>query len=83
MGIGLLIPASGELIQADRYLLNISVPVTIPTDPDGDAVFYGAGKTLHVLELPYQPSHYDVVLGMDMISDYHITLFGQVVVFSV
>lgn len=44
---------------------------------------YGAGKTLHVMELPYQPEHYDVVLGMDMISDYHITLFEFAAVFSV
>ena len=29
---------------------------------------------MDVLELPYQPSDHDVLLGMDFISQFHLTL---------
>jgi hypothetical protein len=46
VGVGSLIPANGEPVDADRYVLNMAVPVAIQ-----DAGVYGAGKTLHVMEL--------------------------------
>ena len=36
---------------------------------------FAEGMPLIAWELPYQPTDYDVILGMDMLNRYHITLF--------
>ncbi len=33
-------------------------------------------------ELPYQPSEFDVLLGMDVLGDFHITMQGGLFIMS-
>ena len=32
---------------------------------------------MEVSLLPYQPHNYDVLLGMDLISEFHLTIYGS------
>ena len=43
---------------------------------------YVAGRPLVVFELPYQPPDYDVLLGMDVLSLFHITMYSGMFVMS-
>ena len=41
-----------------------------------------AGRELEVAELPYQPDNFDVLLGMDLLMDFHITMHGGLFILS-
>ena len=78
-GISHIMPASGEPIQVDLFVLNIAVPVSTPAKShDGSDVIYEhlSGRQITAARLPYVPHNYDVLLGMDMLSLFHITMFG-------
>ena len=40
------------------------------------------GSDLSVLLLPYDPPNYDVLLGMNMLSRFHVTMHNGLVIFS-
>ena len=40
------------------------------------------GKQLSVAGLPYRPQGYDVILGMDFIGTFHITIYGNRIILS-
>ena len=72
------IPASGEPTPTNVYAVCVGVPVG-----DGAGNEFVAGGTLFVLELPFQPDGWDVLLGMDVLTKYHITLYGNQFIMSV
>ena len=76
-GSASLVPASGQEIEVPKYKAGISVPVT-----EGDGGM-AKGMILDVAQLPYQPHDYEVLLGMDFLVHFHVTLYGQVFVFSI
>ena len=79
-----LILADETLRESTTYLLDIGVIVSVDaSDEDGQAeVEYASGKKLHqVTTVPYSSSRYDLILGMDLLSMYHITMVdGQFVI---
>lgn len=40
------------------------------------------GRDLFVSGLPYQPEEYDVILGMDFIGAFHITIYRNRIILS-
>ena len=40
------------------------------------------GKQLSVARLPYQPDDYDVLLGMDLIGTFHMTIYQNWIILS-
>ena len=40
------------------------------------------GRQLSVVGLPYQPNDYDVILGMDIIGVFHITMYRNRIILS-
>ena len=63
--------AGRELVEADVYGLHVAVPVdTTPV--------YLVGGLLSVAELPleYQANTHDVLLGMDLLQRFHITMWN-------
>ncbi len=68
-------PASGEPVHTNLLGLHLSIPVDTPTDA-GDLHTFAVGGPIVVMELPYQPPDFDVLLGMDVLVDLHITMHG-------
>lgn len=69
------IPASGEPVETNLFGLHLSIPVDTPID-EGNVHTFAVGGPLVVMELPYQPPDYDVLLGMDVLANFHITMHG-------
>lgn len=79
IGIGTMVPASGQSINVPKYHIRIDIPIATNVQLKGGGQYRSAylqGKNMDVFQLPFQPSNYDVLLGMDFISLFHITLFG-------
>ena len=80
-GVSAFVPATGKPKRAKVYLLDLAIPVVAgvaPTEDDTNTVdvsFYVRGLTnVPVLVLPGAFPDFDVLLGMDLISQFHITL---------
>ena len=71
VGTGSFTPANGIPEEANIYGLHVAVPV------DTEPVFLVGGH-LTVVELPeeYQPDDHDVLLGMDLLQQFHITMWN-------
>lgn len=78
IGIGTMIPASGQSINVPKFHVRIDIPIATNVQLKGGGQYQSAylqGKNMDVFQLPFQPSNYDVLIGMDFISLFHITLF--------
>lgn len=71
VGTGSFTPANGIPQEADIYGLHVAVPV-------GTEPVFLVGGHLTVVELPaeYQPADHDVLLGMDLLQRFHITMWS-------
>ena len=81
VGRSSFVPASGEPVETNLFGLHLTIPVDTPTD-EGDVRTFAVGGPLVVFELPYHPPDYDVLLGMDVLSMFHITMHGGVFIMS-
>ena len=70
---GRMLTATGGIEDVPIYVVQIAVPAT-PEGTDSEGTFPIYYKTLPVSGLPFQPWNFDVLLGMDVLSVYHITL---------
>ena len=77
IGPGFVVPANGQPVVVPRYRARVEIPVT-----EGKQTLL-RGADMDVLQLPYQPSNYDVLLGMDFISIFHLTLYGGQFIISI
>ncbi|MCY4674315.1 MAG: retropepsin-like aspartic protease [Bacteroidetes bacterium] len=68
---------SGGVVDTKEYRMNVSIPIQL-----GNNAVFDKGSSMNVLLLPYQPKDYDVLLGMDFLSGFHITLFGKQMIIS-
>ena len=83
-GVAEFISANNQCQETKEYWLNISIPISERlSTPDGDVVAtFARGEDLSVLELPYNPPSYDVLLGMDFLQRFHITMWNGTFVLS-
>ena len=88
-GVGSFVPATGKPQSAKVYLLDLAIPVVAalaPTEDPVDAVdvtVYVRGlANVPVQELPLAFPDFDVLLGMDLITQFHITLCQGVYMLS-
>jgi hypothetical protein len=74
--------ASGALVTTLEYRARVDIPIThnVAGSPEPSQFLYG--KDLFVVGLPFQPIDYDVILGMDLIGFFHITIFGNRIIIS-
>lgn len=73
--------ASGETIPTHLYEARVDLPIQYTLSSGGTQSFLKGG-TLEVLGLPYRPDDYDVLLGMDLIRHFHITLYNGALIMS-
>ena len=85
IGTSSLVPVSGELVQTERYRVRIDVPIgseVVRKEGVGTAVTL-RGMELETPLLPYRPDNYDVLLGMDFLFPFHLTMYrGQFILSS-
>ena len=81
VGRGAIVPASGDPIETTCFGLHLSIPVD-QLSGDGKFRTFAVGRSVVAFELPYQPSDYDVLLGMDVLGDFHITMQGGLFIMS-
>ena len=83
LGERIIMTVSGEVTIAKRHLVRLDIPVqNVRTMPDGKVhrETYFRGEILEVLLLPFQPEDHDVLLGMDFLAAFHMTVAaGQVI----
>lgn len=72
------LPANGQPTPTNVYAINLEIPVD---HPDENA--FAVGGPLFVLELPFQPKDWGVLLGMDVLTQHHITLYRTEFIMSI
>ena len=88
IGDAFVTPVNGEVIQTPRYRVRLDIPIdSIRSLPGGKIEPFTdlRGQELEVAELPYQPTGYDVLMlmGMDFIALWHITMQGGHLILSI
>ena len=74
--------ASGEEVKSFQYRARVYIPINYnTTNPPGAQPFL-MGNQLTVAGLPYQPDGYDVLLGMDLIGSFHMTIYRNRIILS-
>ena len=75
--------ASGESVDTFQYRARVDIPIgytEVHPSPRPQSFFMG--DQLTVAGLPYQPDGYDVLLGMDIIGIFHITIYQNRIILS-
>ena len=85
IGDATITPVSGQPILTNKYRVRIDLPIGSEIRLPGGrmqphTVYMGAD--IDVAELPYQPENYDVLLGLDFVKRFHLTLYLNQVILS-
>lgn len=83
VGVRQFMPASGQPQSTAVYELSVGVAVSETTSNGSAALIFSRGGTVPVLLLPFNPLDYDVLLGMDILTGYHITMWDGMLVLSI
>lgn len=77
-----ILVASGQVINTVRYQARVDIPIdiNIANPPKVESFLYGSELIIGLL--PYQPAECDVILGMDFIRLFHITMFRNRIIIS-
>ena len=67
------ISANGQIQETEKYILSVSLRFQADDSPDNDA-FFQTPILLEVLNIGNLNPKYDVILGMDFLSRFHIVL---------
>ena len=85
IGLMPIIPVTGEPFRTEKYRARLDIPI------QSDVVLQGGtvgkdnilrGMDLEVGVLPYDPNNHDVMPGMDILSAFHITMYGDSYILS-
>ena len=79
IGHSSIIPVTGKPVDTPKYRVRLDIPIGSRTKmPDGGIQVQPTlrGSDLEVALLPYEPKNYDVILGMDLLAGFHLTLYG-------
>ena len=78
-------PVTGEPFNANKYRIRLDIPIesaiTLPGGKIGKHQVL-RGKDMEVALLPYEPNNHDVLIGMDLLDAYHITIFKNICILS-
>ena len=80
-----IIPVSGESLITEKYRIRLDIPIESRIlESDGSVVNEAIlrGMDMDVALLPYDPSNYDVLLGMDLLHGFHLTMHGDTYILS-
>ena len=75
--------ASGQSVPVLKYRAWVDIPVQyaeVSPTPEGGNFF--SGKEIPVVGFGHSPGEYDVILGMDIIVLFHMTIYGNSIILS-
>lgn len=75
-----IIPVTGAPHNTRKYRARIDIPIASQAVHQGGVVGPHSvlmGMDLDVGTLPYAPNNHDVLLGMNFLSGFHITMYGN------
>ena len=75
-----IIPVTGDPFDTEKYRIRLDIPIgSRIKKPDGGIGMQPTlrGMDMEVALLPYEPTNHDVLLGMDLLSGFHLTLYGR------
>ena len=81
-----IIPVSGDPIQTEKYRVRVDIPIgdQLETPGGGAGPWLNLrGKEIEVSLLPFQPENFDVLLGMDFLSEVHFTMYKDEFILSI
>ena len=67
----------GNVVTTKKYYINVGILVQF-----GSNDIVGTGYTINMASLPFQPANFDVLLGMDLISRFHMTFWKNQIIIS-
>ncbi len=70
IGYAPIVGVDGKPFQAETYRTTISIPI------GRGNVIVSSGGELDVVQLPFQPENFDILLGMDFLTLLHFTMYG-------
>lgn len=75
--------ANGQTVSTYEYYAWVDIPIqyTQSVPQAGQGSFF-MGKELLVAGLPYNPAGYDVLLGMDLLGIFHVTIYDNRIILS-
>ncbi len=77
--------ADGNTINTNKYMVRLGIPISNFVRLPGGTIGHQnvmRGSNLEVGELPYNPANHDVLVGMDFIHHFHITLYSDNLILS-
>ena len=77
VGIVEISGVSGEVLEAEKFRAGIGIPI-----PAGETATFMAGRELEVSLLPFQPENFDILLGMDFLEVFHLTMHKGLFILS-
>ena len=81
-GLISLTVASGTSISTHKYRARVDIPIGYNAFDVGGSRDFFYGDELTVCGLPRNPHGYDVLLGMDLIGIFHITIYRNRIILS-
>ena len=81
IGSASIMVASGQQVNTYEYYSWVDIPIGYDSTV-GPPTDFLMGRQLTVVGLPYQPNDYDVILGMDIIGMFHITMYRNKIILS-
>ena len=77
--VGSFLPADGESQETEVFRLRVNIPYPQTGDR---SLTIATGKDLNVMMLPFQPHNFDVLLGLDFLRQFHITMHNGLFLLS-
>lgn len=80
-----IVPVTGDSAVTDKYRVRVDIPIdTTITSVEGDVTLERTlrGTDMEVARLPYEPRNHDVLLGMDFLQAFHLTIYRGMYILS-
>ena len=72
-----IVGVSGDAMRTPKYLVDLRIP-----SKQGNLTLQ-VGQELEVAQMPFQPGNFDILLGMDFLMSFHITMYNGLFILSI
>ena len=72
-----IVGVSGDAMRTPKYLVDLRIP-----SKQGNLTLQ-VGQELEVAQMPFQPGNFDILLGMDFLMTFHITMYNGLFILSI
>ena len=85
VGMRTFVGVNGLETESDVFVLRIDLPIAqdaVQEDGSVESAIHSVGMDLEVMTIPYEPWNFGIILGMDCLETFHITMWGGMFVIS-